>query len=242
MNTPNGRTESEQMSRHPADSSIVISYLGLRKMIGIIGITLPFALALGKLLLNEPGIQPSISAYYYTGVRNIFVGGLCAIGVFLGSYRGYEPRDNIAGKLACVFAIGVALFPVRPDTGFTGDQEIIGRFHLAFATALFLTLAYFCLKLFTMTHQTGTPAPTKHPTVQKKRRNKIYKVCGYAILACIGLIVLFEALFLNSWSLFPDYHKVAKFDPVFVFESIAIVAFGFSWLTKGEAILADNET
>src|SRR6267378_5672793 len=93
------------------NGSLVLSYLGLRKAVGIIGSALPFVLAFGKMLLEGPGIQDSISGYYYTDMRNVFVGSLCAIGVFLMSCRGYDRKDEIAGYLACVFAIGVALFP-----------------------------------------------------------------------------------------------------------------------------------
>jgi hypothetical protein len=67
---------------------LVLSYLGLRKAVGIIGLALPFVLAFGKILLQSPGIQDSISAYYYTDMGNVFVGSLCAIGVFLMSTRG----------------------------------------------------------------------------------------------------------------------------------------------------------
>ncbi|HET8922593.1 MAG TPA: hypothetical protein VFN26_06305 [Candidatus Acidoferrum sp.] len=80
----------------------------MRKAVGIIGVALPFALAFGKMLLQGSGLQPSISAYYYTDMRNVFVGSLCAIGVFLLSCKGYDWRDEAAGIAACVFAVGVA--------------------------------------------------------------------------------------------------------------------------------------
>lgn len=35
---------------------------------------------------------------------------------------------------------------------------------------------------------------------------------------------------------------VKRLDPVFRLESLAVVAFGVSWLTKGESILKDHET
>jgi hypothetical protein len=35
----------------------------------------------------------SISAYYYSGMRNYFVGTMCALAVFFFSYK-YAPRDN----------------------------------------------------------------------------------------------------------------------------------------------------
>jgi len=51
-------------------------------------------LILGKILyFRDPGIQDSISSYYYTDMRDVLVGSLCAIGVFLWSYRGYDDPD-----------------------------------------------------------------------------------------------------------------------------------------------------
>lgn len=137
----------------PADPkrSLVLSYLGLRKAIGIIGIALPFVLVCGKLLLQGPGIQSSISHYYYTVMRDVFVGSLCAIAVFLMSYRGYGSTDNLAGKLACLFAVGVALFPITPEYNPTTHDKLIGFVHMFCAGAFFLTLAFFSLVLFRKT-------------------------------------------------------------------------------------------
>ncbi len=208
--------------------SLVLSYLGLRKAVGIIGFALPFVLAFGKLLLQGPGIQSSISGYYYTDMRDVFVGSLCAIGVFLMSSRGYDRKDEIAGILACVFAVGVALFPTTPDIGATSQDKLIGTLHLSFAALLFLTFAYFSLTLFTKT------ASDKNPTDRKLQRNTVYRFCGYAILASILLIVIA--------ALPPVKSLVERLTPVFWLESVAVVAFGVSWLVKGETILKDQET
>ncbi len=209
-------------------TSLVLSYLGLRKAVGIIGTALPFVLAIGKMLLEGPGIQSSISSYYHTAMRDVFVGSLCAIAVFLMSYRGYERKDDIAGDLACIFAIGAALFPTTPDVNPTSTDKFIGGLHLLFAALFFLTIAYFSLALFRKTD------PTKPATRRKLQRNLVYTVCGYTILACLALIVLVALL--------PGEAPVKKLDPVFWLESAAVVAFGVSWLTKGEAILKDDET
>ncbi len=206
---------------------LVLSYLSLRKAIGIIGFALPFVLAFGKLLLQGPGIQRSISLYYYTVMGDVFVGSLCAIGVFLMSYKGYDRKDEIAGYLACVFSLGVALFPTTPNTGATSRDNLIGALHLSFAALLFLTLAYFSLALFTKT------ASGKNPTRRKLQRNTVYRVCGYTILACILLIIVA--------ALPPVKTLVERLTPVFWLESVAIVAFGVSWLTKGETVLKDEE-
>lgn len=211
----------------PQDS-LVMSYLSLRKAVGIIGFALPFVLAFGKILFQGPGIQDSISGYYYTDMGNVFVGSLCAIGVFLMSCRGYDRRDEIAGYLACVFAIGVALFPTTPYVGATSLDKLIGILHLSFAGLLFATFAYFSLKLFTKT------APDRNPTRRKLQRNTVYRVCGYTIVACIFLLLVV--------ALPPVKTIVERLTPVFWLESVAVVAFGVSWLTKGETILKDQET
>ena len=85
----------------------VLSYPGLRRSGGYLGIALPFALVLGQTVSNafvtghlSLAIQPSISAYYYTSMRNILVGDLCAIAVFLIACKGYSRFDAILGDLA----------------------------------------------------------------------------------------------------------------------------------------------
>jgi hypothetical protein len=208
------------------NDSLVISYLGLRKAVGIIGIALPFVLAFGKILLEGPGILNSVSAYYHTGMRDVFVGSLCAIAVFLMSYHGYERKDDIAGDVACIFALGVALLPTLPEANVTPRDRTIGALHLLSAAGFFLTLAYFSLALFRKTD------PTRPPTRRKRQRNAVYTFCGYTILVCVALILV--AVFL------PGDAPVKRLAPVFWLEATAIVAFGVSWLTKGEAILKDE--
>jgi len=215
------------MTPAPASNdSLVVSYLTLRKAIGIVGISLPFALALGYVLAGGAGIVSSVSGYYWTAMRDVLVGSLCAIGVFLLSYRGYETTDDVAGDLACVLALGVALCPTAPPVGATAAQLLVGKLHFGFAAGLFLVLAFFSLVLFRKTD------PSASPTPRKLQRNVVYTVCGYVILACIALAA--------GVSLFADDSPIKRLRPVFWLEATAIVAFGVSWLTKGEAILGDR--
>ncbi len=210
----------------PWGNFLVISYLRLRKAVGIIGIALPFVLAVGKSLLEGSGIESSISSYYHTVMRDVFVGSLCAIAVFLMSYRGYQRKDQIASNLASVSALGIALFPTTRDLNPTPTATTLGRLHLFFAACFFLLMAYFSLYLFRKTD------PAIPPTKQKLQRNRVYTFCGYTILACIALI--------GALAFVPSDAPVQKLLPVFWLESAAIVAFGVSWLTKGEAILKDE--
>ena len=214
------------MNQQPGDESLVFSYLELRKAVGIIGIALPFVLAIGKILCQTAGLEPTISSYYYTHLGNVFVGSLFAIGVFLLSTKGYDGRDKIAGYLACAFAIGVALFPMAPEPKATPQQVDIGDLHWTFAASLFLNLAYFSLFLFTKT------GPNKTPTRRKLKRNLVYRICGIIILAAIILIPVAKYK--------PIAIYVGPLNPVFWLESLAVEAFGVSWLTKGETILKDE--
>ena len=208
-------------------NSLVISYLELRKAIGYLGIALPFVVAVGVRLLQGLGIQSSISSYYYTVMGDVFVGTLCAIGVFLLSYKGYERKDELAGNLACIFTVGVALFPTSPENASSHDK-LIGTVHAVFASLFFLTISYFALFLFTKTD------PSKPPTRRKLQRNRVYRICGYTMLTAIALAL--------AYSLAPEsaVAGLKKFHPVFWLEAIAVEAFGIAWMTKGEAILKDE--
>ena len=88
----------DKYSRH------TYSYLALRKAVGWIGILLPFALMLGVILIFKGEIiQESISHYYHTEMRNVLVGALCAVALFMFFYTGYDKWDDWAGNVAGFF-------------------------------------------------------------------------------------------------------------------------------------------
>jgi len=214
---------------HENDESLVISYLTLRKAIGFLGISLPFTVSLGAWLIFRTGMQSSISNYYYTGTRDVLVGTLWAIGFFLFSYRGYERIDRVAGILGCVFALGTALFPTAPEIDPSNTAKWIGYIHQGCAGLFFFTLIFFSLFLFTKTKPHGTP------TRRKLQRNLVYRVCGIAMAVCILLMTFYTFLPEAATASLKAYH------PIFWLETIAILAFGVSWIVKGEAILKDEE-
>jgi len=216
------------MATSQGDNTLVISYLTLRRALGMLGLFLPVTLVAGNYFLSGRLIELSISAYYYTVMRDVFVGIMVAVGLFLFSYKGYELKDNLAGHLGCLCAIGVSWFPTSPAFNPTAREEIIGMVHLGFAAVLFLTFAYFALALFTKTDPNGVPTP------RKKRRNVIYYVCGVVILLCITGMLLIGVFRSQIAPAIEDYA------PVFWLESIAVLAFGFSWLVKGETLWQDE--
>ena len=92
----------------------VRSFLIMRVAIGVLGLLLPLTLILEDWLLfgSSPVPRSSLSAYYYSGVRELFVGTLCATGVFLMAYKAAEKSlDNTLSVIAGFAAIVVALFP-----------------------------------------------------------------------------------------------------------------------------------
>src|ERR1051326_9511389 len=91
----------------------VLSYLALRKAVGAVALTLPFAMAIPWALLHHT-VQTSISAYYYTGLRNLFVGFLCAIGMFMLCTRRFDKADEIPGNFSASGRLLLALVALRP--------------------------------------------------------------------------------------------------------------------------------
>jgi hypothetical protein len=196
---------------------VLVSHLTLRRLVGVLGIGLPVVLALcGFVVCRCHDLQPSISDYYGLRTRDVLVGFLFAIAWMLFAYRGYDWRDDVAGNVAGVFALGVAIFP---NSG--TDWEI--GLHFGSALGLFLVLAIFCLFLFTQSKGVRTP--------QKTIRNRIYTACGVVILVSIGLIGLYH------WRL--EDTPIAALKPVFWLESLALWVFGLSWFVKGETLFRD---
>ena len=221
------------VSKNPA----VLSYSMMRRAVGLIALLMPFALAFGSILfsvmgpmhaLPHPILQRSISDYYYTSMRDYYVGSLCAIAAFLACSRGYELVDEIAGYLAGALTLGVALFPpVNPRSAmYTRFQVEIGFIHTGFAALMFLVLAYFCIFLFRRS------SPETPLTRRKRHRNRIYGVCGATMILCIIAMVTLT-LKAVAQARHPSHL-------LFWFESLALAAFGIAWLTKGEGILKDK--
>jgi hypothetical protein len=219
------------------ENGFVISYLTLRKAVGVLGIALPVVLFFGFLLFNKNcKIPPSISHYYYTDFGTYFTGTLCAVALFLFSYKGPEKKDERAAMFAAACALGVAFCPTNAYTDVFGDcikvslaaDKIRNGFHYGFAALLFLTFAYFSLILFT---KTSDP----NPTPEKLIRNKIYKVCGWIIIAGIAGILLITFME-HTHAAAPEKLNISTF----ILEAIALFAFGISWLIKGETFLKDK--
>lgn len=210
-----------------------LSYLALRRLIGVLGMLLPLAVFCGGWFFASRPLGPSISSYWHTNSRDILVGLLVAVGLFLITYKGYEWIDDAVSTVTGIAAFGVAFFPCLspwnpgPRVGlFQLLPDPSNSVHLACAGIFFGLLAFNSLFLFTRTGHKGRMTPNK------RRRNAVYIVCGVLIagaMAADGVTmgVMGEKAF--------DQTTIA-----FWLEVVMLVAFGVSWLVKGEAILGDK--
>jgi hypothetical protein len=216
------------------EAPYVLSYFALRKTVGWIAIALPFVVV-SFIWFADHCFQDSISAYYYTSMRNVFVGALCSIGLFLIACVGYK-ADRIPSMFAGALSFIVAFSPTTPPicdgkypcriVATTLPFPHSDVIHAVAASLLFITLAYFCLVLFRRKDVV--------PTARKMMRNKVYLICGVIILAALATYALIELL--HAVGTIPT---VKPRNLLFYIETICLLAFGFAWIVKGEQILGD---
>lgn len=222
------------------ENQIVLNYLTIRKIVGWLGILLPIILALACLLY--PGcdiIQPSISDYHNTLSRDVFVGLLCAISLFLFSYKGYEPLDNWLANIVGILGFVVAFFPtyikkncctIYPHRAWDHVDlyefdEWVGLVHLSSAAVFLTLLGVYSWVLFTRSDKEENKRSSRKP-----RRNKVYRSCAFVIWVCVSLLIIY---FLSGFS---NEERDTKYKIIIILECIALWAFGFSWLVKGKTM------
>jgi hypothetical protein len=207
----------------PHAERYVRSYLIMRVAIGALGIALPILLVLGEPALfdGQPFPRGSLSAYYYSGVRELFVGALCAIGVFLLTYKVAErSRENRLSTYAGFAVVLVALFPTgRPGPGVsvTPLQVLIGetwveRVHFGAAGIFIASLGVISFYFARPGPQTGNLPPSFW--------SKYHGICAGVIAAAL---VLAAVTGITGW---PD-------KGLLIAEAVAVWAFGASWFMKG---------
>jgi hypothetical protein len=192
---------------------------------------MPIAIRVGGYVFEHVHSTNTISAYYYTGMRDVLVSTLVLAGAFLACYRTPSRVDNIISVITGLAAMGIALFPMQPlyakeileqfpDTvvrACYASHGILG-FHIYFGACFFALsfyLVYFRFSAFT----------PQMPTRQKVTRNRIYKICGLVMLVSMLAIGVLDLL--------------NKDPAIFWPESIFVIAYSAAWLVKGQLVLKD---
>jgi hypothetical protein len=217
------------------------SYLLIRMIVGIIGVLLPFAFIIGEMLFLRGGVhvRGSLSAYYHTSMRDIFVAGLCVTGFLLATYMsGQSNPDFWLSLVAGVAVLGVALFPTQrpqllqdaPRCGTTPMPEgcspiqqafgenLVAGIHFTCAVVFILSLAWICF-LFAYREK-----QYKNDT----RMAVILYSCGWAILGAVAWVIVGGLLNITIWEL----------TPLYLGEVVSVWAFGTSWLLKSRDLWA----
>lgn len=208
-------TAVEQRPVGPDARLYVRSYIFMRFAIGVLGAALPLLIIAEPLFFDgQPFLRGSLSAYYYSGMRELFVGVLWAIGVFLVTYKfGEFSRESRASTYAGLSVIAVAVFPTqRPGDGFplTPLQTRLGEGTVE--SIHFGSAGVFIGLLALISFYFGRYGRT--------RRRLHYALAG-TIVAALGLAA-FAGLTGD-----PD-------KGLLVAEVVAVLAFTASWLAKVE--------
>jgi hypothetical protein len=213
------------------NESFIISHLTLRKLIGILGMLLPFACLLGGSLFQNTKVLDSISAYYHSNMRDVLVGLLVGFSLFLMTYKGYEKRDTLMAIVSGIAGLGIAIFPcasyIEPDSAvglFQLTPPIAGYIHFGSSALFFILLGINSYFLFTL-------GDKKKWSKRKSIRNGIYRACGLAIFASLLTLAILNITLGDG---------LAEMVWTFVFETIMLLAFGISWLVKGETLYKDK--
>lgn len=216
-----------------AREEIIDNFYRVRRALGILGLLLPFLLlAIGIVFGNA---EPSISDYYHTLLRDVFVGILTAIGVFLICYTGFRRdeterfSDDLVTTIAGIAALVAAFVPNRGTLNTSMEpqaltQHVFGVWlcdvtHHVAALVFLLSMAYLCRFKF---------ARTANPS-----RRRIYVACFWLIIA--GTVATIVAASFRKIGTPSQVAFVVDYQLVFWFEAIGVWAFSLSWLVKGRA-------
>jgi hypothetical protein len=196
------------------------TYASLRVGLAVIAAALPLVVLFAGSALHHVWLEPSISRYYHTPARllflttrDLFVGGLFAAAACLYLYKGFSTRENVALNLAGVFAALVALLPTAAGKG---DHGIVPTLHRTSAVLFFVSIAY--VSLFRSRDTLRLLPPEK-----QKQFAPRYFWTGVAMLVSpAGAIAL--SLALDGESRFRTL--------VFWVETLGVWAFAAYWVVK----------
>lgn len=210
-------------------ASVVKSYYRVRQALGYMGVALP-VLLIATGLLGNAQLEPSVSDFFHTLNRDIFVGTMCAISVFLLVYDGYDRADgewfsdNWVTTVAGIAGLGVAFFPNESPTGqvATLAQQFVGigispLIHYSSCLVFFYCMGHICMFKFSKTTTSW--------------RRKWYLVCGW-IIVFSGLFVGITSYLKHEGS--PDVQAfILGYNVVFWIEAVGVWAFSSAWIIKG---------
>ncbi len=193
------------------------TYFSTRIGIAIIGILFPLILWLVGLMLDVE-LQSSISDYYHTPMRDVFVGILFAIGASLYLYKGYSTVEDFVLDAAGILAVCVALLPTSCPMDEQCDTFTAPFWHGVSAISFFIAIAYICIFRWKDTlNNEEIDEKNQISESRKKIYILIYRILGAAMIA-LPLLV---------WFFYRDTGIL-----VFKLELVAVWVFSAYWIVK----------
>lgn len=218
------------------------SYFFIRLALGVIGFAIPLMLwGLDSIVFKGgQSLKGSLSAYYHTGARDLFVAALSVTGFLLITYM-VGDSEKLGYKLstvAGVAALGIAFLPTkrigltegatlcgpgpsslpRPD-GCAPLQQAFGESIVAgihfFFTGLFIVMiAAICWFVF----------------AKNERHAGLYKLCA-------GVIALAMLITLVGTGIGRSFDIQFWIQPLYIGEVMSVYAFALAWLTASLDLL-----
>ena len=209
-----------------------VGYIKLRTGMGVLALVFPLIFLISSWLLHRTEMQPSISEYYITREleRNLFVGVLICIGVFLWLYEGYSYWENRILDVAGILVALVALIPVSATSFMLGDLVIPVRGKIGGATFSihgFCAVAFFICIIAVSTVFSRT---TLEGRSVRAKWIRIYTLIATWMFVGIGLSVVSGVLH-ESW-----LGRIFNRKGVFWTEAFGVWGFATFWLVKTKEV------
>ena len=209
-----------------------VGYIKLRTGMGVLALVFPLIFLASSWLLHRTEMQPSISEYYITREfeRNLFVGILICIGIFLWLYEGYSYWENRILDAAGILVALVALIPISATSFTLGSLVIPVRGKIGEATFSvhgFCAVTFFiCIivvsTVFSQTTLKGRP--------DRAKWIRIYTIIATWMFVGIGLSVLSGVLH-QSW-----LYRIFDGKGTFWTEAFGVWGFAIFWLIKTKEV------
>ena len=235
--------EADMSSKNPSQTdSLAIelhisqTYNNLRFGMAATAFAFPLLLLIGGLvlswfepfssipLLKMPSLtMQSMSAYYHTPLRGVFVGLLFAIGIYLYLFKGFSPAENMWLNVAGTFAVLIALLPTTQ-----GCQTSCGTFTTRYAHGV-CVFVFFGMIYLVCRRSAEHTLPLLKDAVRVKWYATRYQILGQSFLWLPLIIGAFTIYFQQ------DLDKSSRTFGL-VAEMVAVWTFSYYWYLKGREI------
>lgn len=227
-----------QQNQVAQQSQDLDSFQTLRNAIGWLAFGLPWAVFFGFWIIFShhqfaclvpigDKLPDSLSGYYYSPIRDVFVGAMCSAGVFLFFYRVPDDLERWLTNLAGLSAVLIALFPTtRPALPASSCGPVIPKGMQSAPSWSAMVHAVSLVVLMVAIASVILLWRSKEP--EGRRSRKWYNACAISMFIA-GALALIQECFFDK--------QIDNLAPwLFYAEVTAFLAFGVAWFVNGRPI------